>query len=193
VVSLTSMGGQQSKPPVTQDQVFEIPVQFSQDVIHHLSDSLGSTATSPERQSTLDGHIRSRIAAELKRLRAEEEDVRHQIQAALEKENLDRETSLAAPAVAGGLTEGSGSGLDGERKVTSSTILKGDLDEIQAKAEQYQARRTLEQLPGVQEKQKALIQCYRNNPKTTLECWREVTAFRKAIEEVEHQFVDSLR
>ena len=137
-------------------------MQFSQDVIHHLSDSLVSTNTSPERQSTLDAHVKSRIATELKRLRAEEEDVRNQIRAALEKENLDREANLVGtPAVAAAVGTEGGAGAEGPRKVTSSTMLKGDLDEIQAKAEKYQARRALEQLPGVQEKQQALVECYK--------------------------------
>ena len=63
-------------------------MQFSQDVVNQLSDNLASPDTPPERQSSIDAHVRSRIQAELARLREEEEQVKQEIERA---ENLFEE------------------------------------------------------------------------------------------------------
>ncbi|KAJ7429791.1 hypothetical protein B0H11DRAFT_2401356, partial [Mycena galericulata] len=54
-----------------------------------------SPTPSPERQNTIGAQIRARIQAELQHLHAEEQSMRDQIQAALEKENLDCERAMA--------------------------------------------------------------------------------------------------
>ncbi|KAJ3514577.1 hypothetical protein NMY22_g14686 [Coprinellus aureogranulatus] len=110
------MGAGQSKPEALDEKVFspQVPIsvstghvspafsdiapQFSPDVVNQLSDNLETPETTPQRQSVIDAHIRARIQGELERLKKEEEDVRHQIEAALEKENLDRERSMAGDA-----------------------------------------------------------------------------------------------
>ncbi|KDQ12245.1 hypothetical protein BOTBODRAFT_34527 [Botryobasidium botryosum FD-172 SS1] len=180
------MGAEQSKVP--DEKVFqahaELPISFSPDVINHLSDSLSSPGTDPARQSTLDEHVRERINSELEHLRHEEQAVREQIERALERENLDRESSIAQAGAS-----------DDERggKPASSDILRGDLEEIQNKAQQFHERRQLTDLPEVKEKQEALVQCYTSNPTTPLDCWHAVDAFKDVVAQVERKFVDSLR
>ena len=126
--------------------------QFSQDVVDYLADGSTSQGTSPERQSTLDTHVRARIHAELERLRAEEESVQQQIQLALERENIDREISLA-----GGESEGEVAQGD----VKNSTTLLGDLEEIRGKVDRFQARKQLNDYPAVKESGEAVVLCYK--------------------------------
>jgi len=176
------MGASQSKSE--DEKVFynETPIQFSQQVVDQLQSNLASTTTPPERQSTLDSHIRSRIQAELARLREEEKDVREQIEIALEKENLDRERAMAGEED----SEAVGS-------LKSSASLMGDLDEVQKKVERYHAKRDLADYPKVKEQSESLVSCYRSNPETPLNCWKEVSLFKAAVASEEQKYVDSLK
>jgi len=174
------MGASQSKPDG--DKVFynETPIQFSQEVIDHLQESAGSPGTSPERQSTLDAHIKARINAELGRLREEEKLVREQIEAALEKENLSRERDgLGSDEIEGG--------------TTSSSSIQGALDEVQKKVDRFHAKRDINGYLFVNESSQKLIECYRSHQKTPLDCWREVDAFKSAVAMEEQKYVSSLR
>lgn len=117
-------------------------------MIDHLQESAGSPGTSPERQSTLDAHIKARINAELGRLREEERVVREQIEAALEKENLNKERT----------------GTDGdeiEGGVNSSSSVQGALEEVQKKVNRFHAKRDLSGYLLVSESSQKLIECYR--------------------------------
>lgn len=75
--------------------------------------------------------------------------MRQQIEAALEKENLDRERSLAGdqPAETGG--------------IKSSAVLLGDLEQMQAKIGRFKTRISLQDHPQVKEHQQAVISCYK--------------------------------
>ena len=122
--------------------------QFSQQVINHLQESTGSPGTSHERQSTLDAHIKARINAELGRLHEEEKVVREQIEAALEKENLDKErTGTDGDEVEGG--------------VNSSSSVQGALEEVQKRVNRFHAKRDLSGYQLVSESSQRLIECYR--------------------------------
>lgn len=107
-------------------------------MVNQLSDRLETSETTPERQLILDSHIRARIRDELEHLKRDEEDVRGEIERALEKENLDREKSMAS---------------DGDG--TSSSILLGDMDEIRSRMEKYVSRRK-----DVEEGD-AVVECYK--------------------------------
>lgn len=115
---------------------------------------MNTLETSPERQSTLDTHIRLRIKSELEHLKQEEENVRLEIERALEKENLDRERSMAGEAFEGGDVAAAGS-------VKSSAALMGDLEEVRSKVDRYQAKRELTEFPDVKENGEAVIACYK--------------------------------
>jgi altered-inheritance-of-mitochondria protein 13 len=124
--------------------------QFSQQVVNQLSDRLASSETTPERQTTLDARIRSRIQTDLQHLREEEEYVRHEIELALEKENLNREKTLAEET----------SGSEGGSLKNSSSLL-GDLEEIQRRVEKFHSRRELNEFSTVTTDREALIVCYK--------------------------------
>jgi altered-inheritance-of-mitochondria protein 13 len=172
------MGAGQSKPDAHDEKVFapQVPIsvsaapalenthsqlpQFSPDVVNQLSDNLDAPETTPQRQSVIDSHIRARIQGELERLKKEEEDVRHQIEAALEKENLDRERSMAGDASASPDNDGSAP-APGAGDVKTSAALFGDLEEIRNKINKYHSKRDLSHYPEVQQAGSVLAECYR--------------------------------
>lgn len=122
--------------------------------MNHLTDNTASTVPSPERQSTLDAHIRSRIQSELEHLRQQEDEVKQEIERALEKENLDRERAMAGE-VSRGAEEGSAG------SVKSSAALLGDLEELREKVDRFQSRRALTEFPEVQATSEAVVSCYK--------------------------------
>lgn len=217
------MGAGQSKPDAHDEKVFtpQVPIsvssvsmclefnpdtqnsQFTPDVVNQLSDNLEAPETTPQRQSIIDAHIRARIQGELERLKKEEEDVRHQIEAALEKENLDRERSMAGNASSAAGSDNDGSApAPGAGDVKTSAALFGDLEEIRNKINKYHSKRDLSQYPEVQQAGSVLVECYRcvarccrldllsnqgyrRNVQTTLNCWREVDTFKATVSKLE--------
>ncbi|KZT28628.1 hypothetical protein NEOLEDRAFT_863050 [Neolentinus lepideus HHB14362 ss-1] len=171
------MGAGQSK---SDEHVFhpETPIQFSSDVVNHLSDTLASPDTPPERQSTLDAHIRSRIQDELAHLREEEEHVREEIERALEKENLDRERGMAG---------------DESGQVKTSTALLGDVDELRKQVERFHSKKDEEAFVAARTRGEAVAQCFKNNPTTPLDCWKHVGEFKASVAHVEERYIESLR
>jgi altered-inheritance-of-mitochondria protein 13 len=162
------------------------PVSFSQDLVDQLADNAADTEPSSVRQHNIDAHIRARIQAELKQLRAEEQSVRNQIHAALEKENLDRERAMAG---------------DPDSVKTSAALL-ADLDQVRAKVDRFHARRDLTEYPALREDSEALVACYksvhcllysrprltvlsRNNATSPLDCWQQVDKFKASVAQVE--------
>ncbi|KAF8835435.1 hypothetical protein BDN67DRAFT_998686 [Paxillus ammoniavirescens] len=180
------MGAGQSKPAEMRPKLFytETPIevysssiQFSRDVVDHLSDRLASPETTFERQATVDARIRAQIQSELKALRSEEENVQREIQRALEKENLDREIG----------------GVGGGNAHRDSSSLIGDLEEIRAKVDRFQTRNKLDDLRSVKETGEAVALCYRSSAATPLDCWREVAEFKAAAADAEARYLASLR
>lgn len=101
------------------------------------------------------------------RLKSEEAEIISQVEAALEKENLDRELSSAS-----------------EGKETSSVVLERDVEEITRKVERHREKR--EGLDGqMKESREALESCYKRNEGHPLDCWREVADFKLAAEGIE--------
>ena len=111
-----------------------------------LSDTLYVTEpeTTPKRQLILDSHIQARIRDEIELLKRDEEDVRCEIERALEKENLDREKSMASKG-------------DG----TNSSILWEDLNEIRDRIDKYASRRKGVEVEAVEVVGKAVVECYK--------------------------------
>ena len=79
--------------------------------------------------------------------------MRHEIEVALQEENLQRETALARQ-------QSPGEGNDGP--VWSTVTMLADLDEIQRKAAQSQKRRQLGNISDVQMHGDAVVSCYRS-------------------------------
>jgi len=157
----------------------ETPISFSPGLINHLSDipSGGSnTAPSSQRQATLDSHIKSRIASELARLKSEEDQVIQQVEAALEKENLDKELSSEQEA----------------GQSVSSVVLERDVEEITKRVERNRAKRTELEGGQVGESKSRLLVCLKENQNTSLNCWQEVKDFKETVAGIEKNFVKSI-
>ena len=120
--------------------------------MNHLADNLASPVTTPQRQMTLDTHIRSRIQAELGILREQEAQVRREIEQALEKENLDRDIRMS------GISENTAG------EVKNSAALLGDMEEIRQKVDRFQSRQQLSQHPAVKVNGEAVVSCYKCVP-----------------------------
>jgi len=146
----------------------EVPISFAPGVINQLEHSV-SSETTPERQSILDSHIRARIRDELELLKKDEEDVRWEIELALEKENLDREKSMAS--------EGDG---------PNSSILRGDMDEMRVRIDKYASRRKSVEVEAVGD---AVVECYKNNKETPLVCQSQVRDFKASVERMEQKTI----
>ncbi|KZT59022.1 hypothetical protein CALCODRAFT_467651 [Calocera cornea HHB12733] len=175
------MGADQSKPSPEDEKVVygdQSNVNFSADLLSHLSDTRSSPHPTPERQETLDAHIRSRISAELQRLQSEEEEVRAEIERTLEKENLDREAANAE-----------------EGTEVHSEILGRDMEELRKKVERFESGRAMrgEGREEVKGKQEAVVQCYKTNASRPLDCWQEVEAFKASVAKLEDQYIQSFR
>ncbi|CAE6503629.1 unnamed protein product [Rhizoctonia solani] len=171
------MGSQQSSPSGSQVVYSnETPIQFSKDVINQLADNRDSPNPAPERQQALDAVVKQRIQSEMKRLQDAEALVQADIEAALERENLDREKQVAEADSVG-----------------SSEELRNELEEVQKRADRFKSRLALEHAPEVKESHAKLLACYRNNSDRPLDCWEEVQHFKEAVSKLEKDFVKSFQ
>ena len=126
----------------------------------------------------LDENVQKKLKEELAELRKQEKDVQKQIALALEKENLERESS---------------SWLSSD-KGQSSQLLQQELDRVKTQIEKYN-RRDMASFPEVVKARQAVVQCYRYVSSTcltysdhagrTLDCWKEVEQFKNAFAEAE--------
>jgi len=168
------------------------PQQVSEELATQLSDTSLSPEVSPIRHAILDQNVRAKISAEATRIHGEGEgvdNVQREIEAALERENLDRERGMAGDADA----EAEAKGGVAHGDIKNSTVLLGDLEEVRQKVERYRERASLTDHLSVKEAREAVASCYQANPTTTLNCWSEVAAFRSTVAELEQKYVDSLR
>jgi len=98
-------------------------------------------------------------------LREEEEEVRAEIQRALERENIDRERGSATPEQEGKdedkESEDDRTSESTDGAVRTSMSLREDLREVQKKVERFQKRRELEDIPSVKATSESLVECYR--------------------------------
>ena len=121
--------------------------------MNHLADVTASSDVPSNRQSTLDAHIRSRIQREIQRLRQEEEDVRREIQTALEKEVLALDTDVVRSRDAE---------AEGDSGVPlNSIVLLGDVEEVKQKVDKYHSRTASESLNATKNAASSLLTCYK--------------------------------
>ena len=148
--------------------------QVSPELATQLSDTSLSPEVSPARHALLDQAVRAKIGAEAAHLRGRAGDgegeegknnnngggggvdiVQREIEAALERENLDRERGMVGDVDA----DVEGEGAHGD--VKNSTVLLGDLEEVRQKVDRYRARASLAEHPEVQKAREAIASCYR--------------------------------
>jgi len=190
------MGGSQSKDPVVLPVRNESSITFSPALLSQLSNNLDSTNPSPEREEALDKHVRHRIQAELAKLHAEEEVVKSALRAALEKENLGRERSIAVGEPKGESKDTGGEDSEAANAGSRGTAsLREDIEAVKRRVEKYSQRRQLGtgSESSVEASRQALVKCYRDNVERPLDCWKQVDEFKQQVASIEAKFVDSLK
>ncbi|SCV74225.1 BQ2448_6657 [Microbotryum intermedium] len=161
-------------------------VQLDENLIHHLSSSSSSgpssssSSTNPvplSRQHQLDSHIQSRIRSEIDRLQSQERSIRQQIEAALEKENLDKERSSSSSQQGGSTPRHSASLMDDLARLekSSQALFKGASKELIGN----------EQWQRFEQREQSLLNCLKNNKETPLDCADQVDKFRQAVQTIE--------
>jgi len=128
-------------------------------LVNHLSDELSTPDPNPNRQTILDDHVRSRIHAEMARLREEEAGVRAEIEHALERENIDRERTSAVP-------EQDSDSVATDGAVRTSLSLREDVRQVQQKIERLQKLKEMDDVLEVKATSEMLVECYRYVPLT---------------------------
>jgi len=151
-------------------------LQFGRSLLNSLDKTSLDNVDGPDasRQVKLDTSIQQKIKSELERLRKEEADVRAEIEKAIEKENLARESKYK------GASEGK-----------NSNVLRQELDQLRSKIDKYNRQKDISNYAGVKEAQEALVKCYKSQPDRTLDCWKEAEEFKKAVANAERQFISS--
>jgi len=132
--------------------------------------------TDVSRLQALELHIQERVAAELKRLRAQEAQTLSEAQQKLSAEpaadqqgSEQQQKQLAGPS----------------RQEVSKAI--GDL---RAKLEE---RKKVRQVPETLENARdEVVRCLRENDRRPLDCWREVEAFKEEVRRLEKGWVDKV-
>ncbi|KAK3996991.1 hypothetical protein QBC44DRAFT_230988 [Cladorrhinum sp. PSN332] len=164
------MGSSSSKPSGTSaPQVWKgnPSTGVSQDLIESVQ---SSPETDASRQQALELEIQARVAAELKRLRAQEADALREAQ-----EKLSAEAPSDEPAHS--------------IKPSQYTVSK----EVEALRHKLEERRKVRQLPeGVEKTRSEVVRCLSDNDRRPLDCWREVEAFKEEVRKLEKGWVDKV-
>ncbi|KAI9852244.1 MAG: hypothetical protein M1824_002046 [Vezdaea acicularis] len=180
------MGANESKPQSSGKQhVFasSTPVHFSKELVDSLQ---GSAETDGTRQKTLELHIQSRVADELKRLAARDAELLKSLEDKISAE--ESPTSISSSS-----SNSAEAGKDAQEASARARDLgresiQRDVDKLKKK---LQSRRKLEGLDeGVERAKAELVGCLRENEKRPLDCWREVGAFKREVGRLEREFVD---
>lgn len=112
--------------------------------------------------------IQTRVAAELKRLRAEEASALKEAQQKL-SDSADQQVD--------------------EPKVTRQTVSK----EVEALRAKLQERKKVRELPeGVEAARNEVVRCLRENDRRPLDCWKEVEAFKEEVRRLEKGWVEKV-
>ncbi|WFD01672.1 hypothetical protein MOBT1_000348 [Malassezia obtusa] len=138
--------------------------------LQEVTGDASASAPDSKRQELIDSSIQEKIHAELSKLRKQEQEMQKKIELALEKENIDRQ----------------GKPWFGNDKGQSSELLQQELNRVKSQIEKFN-KRSVDSFPALKKAREDIIQCYRNDNKRTLDCWREVDAFNKAIAEAEKE------
>ncbi|KAH6628635.1 hypothetical protein F5144DRAFT_579668 [Chaetomium tenue] len=168
------MGSSTSKPSNPAPHVWRGSSQagVSQSLVESLETS---NETDVSRLQALELHIQERVAAELKRLRAQESETLREAQQKLsaepaaDQQGSEHQQQLAGPS----------------RQEVSKAI--GDLRAL------LEERKKVRQVPETLENARdEVVRCLRENDRRPLDCWREVEAFKEEVRRLEKGWVDKV-
>ncbi|CAJ2503927.1 Uu.00g113210.m01.CDS01 [Anthostomella pinea] len=163
------MGSSSSKPAVGQSShtwKASSPVGVSQDVVDSLQNS---SETDTSRAQNLKLAIQKRVAAELKKLSAEESAA---LKTAQEKasEVLSQE-------------EGKETGL-------SNQAVSKEVEALRARLDKRKQLRTLPE--SVETARGEVVRCLMEKDRRPLDCWKEVEAFKEEVRRLERGWVEKV-
>lgn len=140
-------------------------------VSHDLVAALQSNPeTDTSRQQALELEVQARVAAELRRLRAEEAATLKETQAKLSEQGADEPQQKQAG--------------------TTAQAVSKEVEALRAKLEE---RRKVRQLPdSVEAARTEVVRCLRENDRRPLDCWREVEQFKEEVRRLEKGWVDKV-
>lgn len=207
------MGAGSSKPETSEGSrhVFSStsPIQFSANLVEALQTSAETDST---RAKTLELQIQARVAQELERIRAREQQTLRDIEKRLaEAKTADAPTTTPAAISTTSPTQGSldldapripFAGRDSAPVATEGqtvAVAVRDISrdsvasEIQELRSKLDGRRKLMELPeGVEKARNEVVSCLRLNDRRPLDCWKEVEGFKKEVARLEEAFVDRI-
>ncbi|KAG9230483.1 putative altered inheritance of mitochondria protein 13, mitochondrial [Amylocarpus encephaloides] len=169
------MGSGSSKPdssPKTHTWTSDTPVQFSPDLVNSLH---ASPETDSTRARTLELHIQSRVAAELKILQ--------------ERASNDFE-ELSARLSASGSADGAPKSAGDTLRDLGREAVQTDVAELKKKLEQRKKLSDVDE--GVEKAKSEVIRCLRDNDRRPLDCWKEVQTFKAEVRRLEGVWVEKV-
>ncbi|PLN81699.1 DUF1690-domain-containing protein [Aspergillus taichungensis] len=208
------MGSGSSKPEATagSKHIFSSgsPVQFSSNLVDSLQ---SSSETDSSRAKSLELQIQARVAQELERIRAREQQTVAEIEKRIAQapENIPAPSSstttysypagslnLDAPRIPFAGRETDAPAVDAAAAAASQgqPINRGltrDVvnEDVQRLRERLEGRRKLVELDDDLVKAKEdVVSCLRLNDRRPLDCWKEVEGFKKEVARMEQAFVD---
>ncbi|AEO65057.1 uncharacterized protein THITE_133460 [Thermothielavioides terrestris NRRL 8126] len=131
-----------------------------------------SNETDVSRLQSVELEIQARVAAELKRLRAQEAEA---LREALQKVSAQQEEGGEQRQQPGG---------PGRQEVSKA------IDGLRAKLEERVKERPLPD--SVERARSEVVRCLRENDRRPLDCWREVEAFKEEVRRLEKGWVDKV-
>lgn len=177
------------------------PVQFSANLVEALQ---SSSETDSSREKSLELQIQARVAEELERLRAREQQTLAEIEKRLAdvKDDSDSDFTAARPPpgssalnldaprvpFAGGPDSAPPPPqLVQNRDVTRDSVM-GEIEQLRRR---LQGRRRLNEVgEEVEKARQDVVACLRLNDRRPLDCWEEVELFKREVARLEQAFVD---
>ncbi|EHL02519.1 hypothetical protein GLAREA_01912 [Glarea lozoyensis ATCC 20868] len=168
------MGSGSSKPataPTSHVWTSDTPVRFSPDLVDSLQNSPESDST---RAKTLELHIQSRVAEELKKLQS--------------RASADFEDTISKISAPEPKKDGKSAG-DTLRDLGREAV-QNDVSELRKKLE---SRKKLSEVDeGVEKAKGEVVRCLRDNDRRPLDCWREVETFKAEVRRLEESWVEKV-
>ncbi|RFU35010.1 hypothetical protein B7463_g1338, partial [Scytalidium lignicola] len=187
------MGSSPSKPstsPTTQVWSSETPVRFSQDLVSSLQSSPETDST---RAKTLELHVQSRVAAELKRLEestnAKLSEIEARISSLPELPSSTSSPSSSSPSSVAADQSDAKSAGDTLRQLGRESV-QNELEQLKKKLE---SRKKVNDVSEEVERAKGdVVRCLRDHDRRPLDCWKEVERFKIEVRRLEEGWVEKI-
>jgi altered-inheritance-of-mitochondria protein 13 len=137
------------------------------------------TQTDSSRAKTLELHIQSRVASELKKLSSEADKALSDIHSKISSEETPSSEKSAG---------------DSLRQLSRESVTR-DVEGLREKLEKRKKLKAIEDIDNdgaLQAARDEVVKCLRGNDRRALDCWKEVQAFKKEVGRVEGEWVEKI-